>query len=112
MGLTQDDETGNAHMSDIPLQLPASANAASNSVLVTFSHDERNVPSLHPIPSQTGVQPWQLQYPSTYPQVQQALNVQRETARRGSLHQQGELLAAAHQYEAAARLGVRRTDCL
>ena len=81
----------------------------------------RNVPSLHPIPSQTGVNSWQLQYPSTYPQgspavlgpqetvqlvtqrTREALNHQRETARRALLHQQEEFLAATHQEEAAAR---------
>ena len=58
--LTHDDEDGISHMSVILWQLPASANAASNnSGLVTFSPAEgdfmRYVPSLHPIPSQTGV---------------------------------------------------------
>ena len=33
----------------------------------------------------------------------EALTVQLETARRALLHQQGEFLAAVHQYEAAAR---------
>ena len=33
----------------------------------------------------------------------EALNVQREAARRTLLHQQGDFLAATHQYEAAAR---------
>ena len=71
--LTRDDEDGNSHISDIPLQLPTSVNAASKtSALETFSQAEgdlmRNVPSLRPIPSQTGINPWQLQYPSTYPQ--------------------------------------------
>ena len=56
--LTHDDEDGHSHMSGIPLQLPASANVASNKLaLVTFSLAEgdfvRNVPSLHPISSQT-----------------------------------------------------------
>ena len=60
--LTHDDEDGISHMSVILWQLPASANAASNnSGLVTFSPTEgdlvRYVPSLHPIPSQTGVNP-------------------------------------------------------
>ena len=71
--LTQDDEHGYAHMSDIPLQRPASTNVASNnSAFVTFSQAEgdmmRNVQILHPLPSQTGVNPWQLQYPCTYTQ--------------------------------------------
>ena len=70
---TQNDEDGNSHMSDIPLQLPARANVASdNSALVTISPAEgdlmRNVPSLHPTTSQTGSIPRQLQCPSTYPQ--------------------------------------------
>ena len=69
--LTQQDVDRKSHVSDIPLQLPTSANVASNnSVLVTFSQAEgdlmRNVRSLHPIPSQSGVNPWQSQYPSTY----------------------------------------------
>ena len=123
--MTHDDGDSNSHMSDVPLQLPANSNLSSNSAVVTFSQAEgdlvRNVPSLHPIPRQTGVNLWQLQYPSTYPQglsavlghqetVQQvtqrareALNIQRETPRRALLHQQGHFLAAAHQYEAAAK---------
>ena len=112
-------------MSDIPLQLPASANVASNSsALVTFSQAEgdlmRNVPRLHPRPSQTGVNPWQLQYPSTYSQgspaahgpqetvqlvaqrARETLNVQRETARRALLHQQRGFLTGTRQYETVA----------
>ena len=113
-------------MSDFPLQRPASAHDSSNnSALVTFSHADggllRSVPSLHPTPSQTGVNTWQLQYPITHPQgvpavlelqetvqlvtkrAREALNDQHETARRALLHQQEEFLAATHQYEAAAR---------
>ena len=108
--LTQDDEHGHSQMPD--MQRPASQNAASNnSALVRFSRAEvdlmRNVQSLQPIPSRNGVSPWQLQNPSTYlegspkalgPQetvqlvtqrAREALNVQRETARRALLHQQG-----------------------
>ena len=60
-----------SHVSDIPSRLPASAHVSSNkSALVTFSHADgdlmRNVPRLHPIPSQTGFNPWQLQYHSTF----------------------------------------------
>ena len=69
--------------------------------------------------NQTGLNPWQVQYPVTYPQgvpavlvpqeavplvtqrAREALNDQRETARRA--HQQGEPIDATHQYEAAAR---------
>ena len=63
--LTQDDEDRNSSLSDFPWQLSARANVASNnSSLVTFSQAEAdlelNVESLHPIPSQTGVNPWQL----------------------------------------------------
>ena len=118
--LTHDDDGTNVHMSEIPLQLPASAHASPyNSAVVTFPHAEgnlmRNVDSLHPVPNQTGVNPWQLQYPITYPQsvpavlgpqevVQlEALNDLRETARHALLHQQGEFLDATHPYEAAAR---------
>ena len=55
---TNDDDGTCSHMSDIPLQLPERATVAFfNSALVTFSEAEddliRNVPSLHPIPSQT-----------------------------------------------------------
>ena len=108
--LTKEDDDTNFLFSDIPLKLPASATVSSDtSALVTFSQTEgnlvRNVPSLHPIPSQTRVNPWQLQYPSAYPQcvravlgpqetvqlvtqrAREALNDQRETARRALLHQ-------------------------
>ena len=66
--LTQDDD-----MSDIPLQVPASARVVSDdSALVAFSQSEgdvvRKVPTLHPVPSQSGVNHWQLQCPSAYPQ--------------------------------------------
>ena len=53
--LTRDDEDSNSHISDIPLHLVAS----DNSAWVTFSQAEgdlmRNVPSLHLVPTQTGV---------------------------------------------------------
>ena len=64
VGFTQDDEGRNSHLSDIPLQLPSSATVAfDDSSSVTFLM--RNVPSLHPIPSRTRVNPWQSQCPST-----------------------------------------------
>ena len=53
--LTHDDEDKYSHMSNIPLQLPASANVPSNnqaSVTLSFM---RNVPSPPPDTSQTGV---------------------------------------------------------
>ena len=105
--LTHDDEDTHSHMFDVPLQLPASANAASNySALGTFWQVEgdlmRNASSFHPMPSQTGVHPWQLRYPKTYPQDSQAVLGPQETVqlvtqraregltvRRDLLHQQG-----------------------
>ena len=107
-----------------PLQLPASANVLSNSAaLVTFSQAGsdlmQNVPSLQLMPSQTGVNPGQLQY--RYPQsvssvlgpqeavqlvtyrAREALKDQRETDRRAVLHQQGHFLAAVHQHGAVVR---------
>ena len=126
VGLTHDDDDANSHMSDIPLQFPSSAHFPSNnSALVMFSQaggdPVQNVHSLQPIPNQTGVNPGQLQYHVTYaPSVlavlgrqeavllvtqraRESQNDQRETARRALLHQTGEILAATHQYEAAAR---------
>ena len=52
--LMGDDNDTNSHMSDIPLQLPASAHASRyNSPLMTFSQAEgnlmRNVDSLHTV---------------------------------------------------------------
>ena len=99
--LTHDDEDTHSHMFDVPLQLPASANAASNySALGTFSQVEgdlmRNDPSFHPMPSQTGVHPWQLRYPKTYPQDSQAVLGPQETVQlvtqraREGLHVQRE----------------------
>ena len=71
--VTHDDDDTNSHMSDIPLQVPANINIPSNSSAeVTFSQagsdTVQNVDSIQPIPNQTGVNPWQLQYPLTYPQ--------------------------------------------
>ena len=129
--LTHDDDDSNFHMSDIPLQLPASANVSSNnSALVTLSQAAgdlvQNVHSLHSTPNRTGANSWQGQYPFTYPQrvlavlgppetvqlvaqrAQEDLNHQLETARRALLHQQGEFLAATHQYEAAEKFWSRR----
>ena len=67
---THDDEDNNSHLSDIPLQRPARENVSSNSASETFSQVEgdvmRNVPRLHPMPSKIGLNPWQIQYPSTY----------------------------------------------
>ena len=60
--LMHDDGDTNSHMSDLPLQLPASANVSSNdSASVTFSQagsdPMQHVHSLQPIPNQTGVKP-------------------------------------------------------
>ena len=65
-------------MSDIPLQLPASALFRSyNSALVTFpqagSDPVQNVHSLQPIQNQTRVNPWQQQYPVACPQSVRAV---------------------------------------
>ena len=54
--LTHDDKDVNSHMSDIPLQLPASANDSSNtSAWVTFSQADgdpvQDAHSLHPMPN-------------------------------------------------------------
>ena len=78
VGLTHDDVDTNSDVSDISLHFPASANVSSNnSALVTFSQagcdPVQNVYSLHLIPNQTGVHPWQRQYPVTYPQSVPAL---------------------------------------
>ena len=82
-GRSQDDEDGNSRVSDTPLQLPASAGVSSDtSAWVTFSQAEsdlmRNAPSLYPIPSQIGVNPWQLHFPSTFPQGTPAVLGQRD----------------------------------
>ena len=74
--VTHDDGDRKSHMSDIPLQLPASASVASNNyALVTFSQAEddfmRNVPGLYPILSQTGGNPWHSQYHSAHGQGSQ-----------------------------------------
>ena len=94
---THDDDDTNSHMSDIPLQLPESANVSSN--IISWERP--------PTPNQTGANPWQVQYHVTYPcsvlavlgpqeavhlvtqQAPEALNDQRETARRALLHQEG-----------------------
>ena len=81
---TRDDEDTNAHMSDISLRLPASARAASdNSESVTLCQAEgntmRNAPGLHPKLAQTGVNPWQLHYPSTYTKGSPAVHGLQET---------------------------------
>ena len=73
VNLTHDGEDTRSRMSDIPLQLPASANVSSNTFkLVTFSKaggdSMQNVRSLQPIPNQTGLNPWHIQYPVTCPQ--------------------------------------------
>ena len=70
--LTSKDYDTNSHMSDIPLQLPASAHVASDiSGVVAFATSCNlmwNIPSLHPIPSEIGLNPWQLQYLCAYHQ--------------------------------------------
>ena len=127
VNLTHDDDDTHSHLSDIPLQLPASAHFPwNNSAVVTFSQvgsdSVQHVSCLQPIPSQTGGHPWQLQYPRIYRQgsfavvgsqetvrmvtqrAREALYDQRETARRVLLCQQGELLAATHQNEAHSYL--------
>ena len=67
---TRDDDDANFRVSRIPSQLPTSAKVSSNSsALVMFSQGGsdpmQNVHSLQPIPSQTGVNLWQLQLPVT-----------------------------------------------
>ena len=80
---TRDDEDTNAHMSDISLRLPAARAASDNSALVTLSQAVgdlmRKVPGLHPKPTQTGVNPWQLHYPSTYRKGSPAVHGLQET---------------------------------
>ena len=73
MDLTHDDDDTKSHMSDVPLQGPASAKFPSNiSALVSLSQagsdPVRNVHSLQTIPNQTGVNPWQLHHPVAFPQ--------------------------------------------
>ena len=52
--LAQEDENRNSHMSDIPLQLPASAHVAShNSALITFSQAENDLMQNVQSPSDT-----------------------------------------------------------
>ena len=65
--------TANSHMSDISLQLPASAHVSTNnSALVKFSQagsdPMQHVHSLQPIPNQTRMDPWRSQYPTAYRQ--------------------------------------------
>ena len=73
------------------------------------------------VPQSNTLNPWQLQYPRTYPEgsaavlgpqetvqlvtyrAREGLNDHRETARCALLHQQGEVLAATRQCEAVAR---------
>ena len=71
----------------------------------------RNVHTPQPIPNQTGLNAWQVKNPQSAQAIlgpqetvqlvtqraREALNAQRETARRALLHQQGEFLAATHQ---------------
>ena len=86
-----------------------------------------NVHSLQPRPNHTRANLWQLQYPVAYAQcvpavlgphevvqlvtqrAREALNDQRETARRALLHQQREFFAAAHPHEVAARQNLVNT---
>ena len=112
MDFTHDDDDTNSHVFVIPLQRPASAKVSLNtSALVTLSQaggdPVRSDHSLQPIPNKTGVNPWQLQYPVAYPhsvraaiglqeavqlvtqRAREALNDQREPARRALLHQHG-----------------------
>ena len=118
--LTRDTDHTNSQMSDIPLQLPASANVAYNtSALVTLSEAEgdltRDAPGLHPLPSQTRVNPWQLVsqcVPSGFTgsyctsrncSIGYTTSKRRvESARRALLHRQRDFLAATHQYEVVA----------
>ena len=100
----------------------------NNSALVTFAqaggNPMPNVHSLQPIPNQTAANPWQVLHPATYTfqfldlqklfncvaqRERDALYVQRETVRHALPHQQGEFLAADHQYEAAARQDLLNT---
>ena len=88
VNLSHVEEDATSLMSDIPMHLPASANVSlCNSALVTFSQAEgglmRNVPSLHPLPSQTGMNPWQLQHPRTYLGNSRAAHVRQQNCSTG-----------------------------
>ena len=123
---THDDDDTNSHMSAIPLQLPATANDSSNnSVLVTCSQAEGDLMRMFTVSNRHQIRRMQIlgnysflvHTPQRVPAVletqetvhlvrqraQEALNNHRETARRVLLHQQREVLAATHQYEAAAK---------
>ena len=69
--LTHDDDDTHSRMSDIPLQLPASAHSVEQFCIGNVSHTlggdpVQNVHNLGPIPNQTRVNPWQFQYLVTY----------------------------------------------
>ena len=89
--------------------------------IVDLTHDDGDRYSLtsdipYPMPSQTGLNPWQSQYPRTYHQgspavlghqetvqlvtqrAREAWNVLLETTRRALLQQQREILAATQQF--------------
>ena len=124
--MTRDDYDTNSHMSDIPFVFSRQCKMFHLTTLHWYrSHVAegdfmRNVPRLHPIPTQTGVNPSQQNHSSylqgspavlgpqetvqVSPQrARDAVNVQRETARRALLHQLRAFLAVTHQYEAVAR---------
>ena len=126
--VTHDDDDAHSHMSDIPLQRPASAHFPLNtSALATLSPARsdavRNVHGLQPRPNQTGLNPWHLQNPQSVPAVlgpreavglvtqraREALHDQCATVRRALLPQQEEFLGSTHQYQTAARQNLVNT---
>ena len=122
MWVFEDYDDIHPHMSDIPLQRPASAHVSSDtSALVTCPQDVsdhmRNAPSLQPIPSQIlGNYRIPLRTLKVYLQcldlkkrvklfTQRAREVlhDREAARRALFHKLGHFLAATHHHGAAPR---------
>ena len=73
LDLTQDEDDTNSHASDIGCSFPRVQLFRRTSLhWYSFSQAEgdltRNVTSLDPTSDQPGVNPWRLQYPSTYPE--------------------------------------------
>ena len=118
LDLAHDDNDTNSHVQH-PVTASRECKVGSDPVQI--------VQSLQLGPNQTGVNPWHSQYPVTCPEsvpavlgpqkavqmmtqrARDALNDQREAARRVLLHRQGEFRAASHQYEAAARQNLVNT---
>ena len=114
--LTDDDGDTISHMSEIPLQLPTSANASSNnSALVTFAQAgerSRATRSLSPTDTKSDqCESFALMYPATYPQCVLAVLGPQEVVQLVTQRAQEALHDQRENGSTCSAPSTRKTSC-